>query len=63
MIYIYYNLLLWVRQLQKTLDMEAISSNRIDTIIAWRIETESSIMDSAPDWLQEEAVRESVVEE
>lgn len=51
MVYVYYNLRLRVRQLQKSLDVEAISLDNIDTTAAWRVETERLTMDSIPDWL------------
>eukprot|EP00253_Pinus_taeda_P027256 PITA_27256 len=51
MVYIYYNLRLWVRQPQKTPNVEAISLDNIDTTVAWRVETERSTMDSILDWL------------
>jgi hypothetical protein len=44
-----------VRQIQKTPDVDAISLDGIDTTTAWRVETERPIMESIPDWLQEEA--------
>jgi hypothetical protein len=47
--------------------MEAISLDRIDTIVAWKVDTKRPMMNSAPDWLQEAAQKEvegeSVVEE
>eukprot|EP00253_Pinus_taeda_P023416 PITA_23416 len=51
MVYVYYNLRLWVRQLQKPTDVEAISLENIDTTSSWRVETERPILDSIPDWL------------
>ena len=51
MVYIYYNLRLWMRQIDKTPDMDAISLDNIDTTTAWRVETERSAMESIPDWL------------
>lgn len=51
MVYVYYNLRLRVRQLQKSFDVEAISLDNIDTTAAWRVETELLTMDSIPDWL------------
>eukprot|EP00253_Pinus_taeda_P032382 PITA_32382 len=50
-VYVYYNLRLWVRQDQKPTDVEAISLDNIDTTSSWRVETERPIMDSIPDWL------------
>eukprot|EP00253_Pinus_taeda_P003488 PITA_03488 len=51
MVYVYYNLRLWVRQLQTPTDVEAISLDNIDTTTAWSVEIERPIMDSIPDWL------------
>ena len=56
MVYIYYNLRLWVRQLERTLDMEAISLDVIDTTAEWRVEAERPVMESAPDWIEQEVV-------
>ena len=36
--------------------MEAISLDVIDTTATWRVEAERPIMDSAPDWLEQEVV-------
>eukprot|EP00253_Pinus_taeda_P021190 PITA_21190 len=58
MVYVYYNLRLWVRQLKRTPDMEAISLDGIDTTAAWRVETERPLMESADDWLVQEIVEE-----
>jgi hypothetical protein len=58
MVYAYYNLQLWVGQIQKTPDVDAISLDGIDTTVAWRVEIERPIMESVPKWLHEEAVTE-----
>eukprot|EP00253_Pinus_taeda_P024577 PITA_24577 len=58
MVYVYYNTRLWVRQLERTLDMEAISLDGIDTTAAWRVEAERPLMESADDWLVQEVVEE-----
>ena len=42
--------------------MEAISLDGIDTTVAWRVDAERPIMESAPDWLEQEVV-EGVEEE
>ena len=67
MVYVYYNLRLWVRQLEKTPDVDAISLDGIDTTAAWRVEDERPLMESAEDWLgpdvvegEEEQVEEEV---
>lgn len=43
---------MWVRQLQKNLDVESISLDHIDTTVARRVETDGPIMDSVPNWLE-----------
>eukprot|EP00253_Pinus_taeda_P021831 PITA_21831 len=56
MVYVYYNLRLWVRQLERTPDMESISLDGIDTTAAWRVEAERPLMESVDDWLKQEVV-------
>ena len=63
MVYFYYNLRLWVRQLQKPIDVEAISLDNIDTTAAWRVETERPILDTIPDWLGVDLEDVAVAEE
>ena len=63
MVYVYYNLWLWVRQLQKPTDVEAISLDNIDTTAAWRVETERPILDTIPDWLGVDLEDVAVAEE
>jgi hypothetical protein len=58
MVYVYYNIRLWVRQLQKTTNVEGILLDGIDTTTTWRVETERHVMDLTHDWLQEEAQEE-----
>eukprot|EP00253_Pinus_taeda_P009041 PITA_09041 len=47
MVHVYNNLRLWVRQLERTFDVEAISLDGIDTTSAWRVEAERPITESA----------------
>eukprot|EP00253_Pinus_taeda_P006025 PITA_06025 len=63
MVYVYYNLRLWVRQLQKPTDVEAISLDNIDTTFSWRVEIERPIMDSIPDCLGVDLEDVAVAEE
>ena len=63
MVYVYYNLRLWVRQLQKPTDVAAISLDNIDTTAAWRVETERPILDTIPDWLGVDLEDVAVAEE
>eukprot|EP00253_Pinus_taeda_P032037 PITA_32037 len=55
-VYVYYNLRLWVRQLERTPDVEAISLDGIDTTAAWRVEVERPLIESANDWLVQDVV-------
>ncbi len=54
MVYVYYNLRLWVKQLEKMSDVNAISLEEIDTTAAWRVEAEEPVMEDAPNWLEED---------
>ena len=53
MAYIYYNLRLWIRQLERAPYVEGISLDGIATNSAWRVETERPIIESGPNWLVE----------
>jgi hypothetical protein len=52
MVYAYYDLRLWVRQINKVPDMDAISFNALDTMSPWSVEIERSVMDETPEWLE-----------
>jgi hypothetical protein len=52
MVYVYYNLRLWVRQINKVPDTDAISLDALDTTSPWRVETERPVMEEAPEWLE-----------
>ena len=54
MVYVYYNLRLWVRKLQKTPDVDAISLDGIDTTAAWRVESEAPVMEQDLNWIHED---------
>jgi hypothetical protein len=54
LVYVYYNLRLWVKQLDKEPDIEAISLDDIDTTSQWRVEIQEPEMEEAPEWLEEE---------
>ena len=54
MVYVYYNLRLWVKQIQKSPDVTAISLDEIDTTAAWRVETERPLLESAPEWIEDD---------
>jgi hypothetical protein len=62
MVYVYYNLRLLVRQIQKTPNVDTISLDGIDTSNEWRVEFERPILESMPDWIQQE-VEGAVAEE
>jgi hypothetical protein len=62
MVYVYYNLLLLVRQIQKTPDVDAILLDGIDTSVEGRVQSGRPILESIPDWIQEE-VEGAVAEE
>jgi hypothetical protein len=44
MVYVYYNLRLWAKHIGKTIDMEAIVLDTIDTTTLWRVEAERLVM-------------------
>jgi hypothetical protein len=50
LVYVYYNLRLWVKQLDKEPDIEAISLDNIDTTSQWRVEIQEPEMEEAPEW-------------
>ena len=52
---VYYNLKLWVKQLEKKLDAKAISLDGIDTTAAWRVEVEEPVIETTLDWLEEDS--------
>jgi hypothetical protein len=55
LVYVYHNLRLWVKQLDKEPDIEAISLDNIDTTSHWRVEIQEPKMEEAPEWLEEHA--------
>jgi hypothetical protein len=55
LVYVYHNLKLWVKQLDKEPDIEAISLDNIDTTSQWRVEIQKPEMEEAPEWLEEHA--------
>ena len=54
MVYVYYNLRLQVKQIEKVPNPDAISLDDIDTTSKWRVEREDPVMEEAPEWLEEE---------
>jgi hypothetical protein len=63
MVYVYYNLRLLVRQIQKTPNVDAISLDGIDIGVEWRVESERPILESMLDLIQEEVEGEIAKEE
>jgi hypothetical protein len=55
LVYVYYNLRLWVKQLDEEPDIEAISLDNIDTTSQWRVEIQEPEMEEAPERLEEHA--------
>jgi hypothetical protein len=55
LVYVYYNLRLWVKQLDKEPDIKSISLDNIDTTSQWRVEIQEPEMEEAPEWLEEHA--------
>jgi hypothetical protein len=53
MIYVYYNLQLWVRQHEKFHDVDVISFENINMMSQWRVEYNTPIIEEAPEWLEE----------
>jgi hypothetical protein len=53
LVYVYYNLKLWVKQLEKKIDAKPISLDGIDTTVAWRVEVEEPVIETALDWLED----------
>jgi hypothetical protein len=55
LVYVYYNLRLWVKQLDKEPNIEPISLDNIDTTSQWRVKIQEPEMEEAPEWLEEHA--------
>jgi hypothetical protein len=55
LVYVYYNLRLWVKQLEKKPDVKAISLDGIDTTATWRVEVEKHVTETALDLLEEDS--------
>jgi hypothetical protein len=47
MVYVHYNIPLWVRQLEKILDVNAISLEDIGIMFEWRVQCKMPIMKQA----------------
>jgi hypothetical protein len=55
LVYVYYNLRLWVKKHDKEPNIEAIPLDGIDTTSQWRVEIQEPEMEEAPEWLEEDA--------
>ena len=52
-----------MRQIEKELDVDAISLDNIEILSKWRVEIETPVMEEAPAWLEEGQVEEKEEEE
>ena len=52
LVYVHYNLCLWMTQIEKEPDANAISLDNIDILSKWRVEIEIPIMEESPAWLE-----------
>ena len=52
LVYVHYNLKLWVKQYERKVDVTTISLDEIDTTGAWSVESEEPVMEVALDWLE-----------
>lgn len=59
-LYVYYNIQLWVKQLEITFDMKAISLDGNDTKAARRVDTKSTVMEATAEWLAKNVSKEVV---
>jgi hypothetical protein len=50
----YYNLPLWLKQLERPFEVDAISLENINTMFEWRVKIECHVMDKECEWLEEE---------
>ena len=58
LVYVHYNLQLWLKQMDRTSDVDAIALDNIDVLSKWRVEVEMPIMEEALAWLEEEQQQE-----
>jgi hypothetical protein len=62
-VYVHYNLRLWLKQIDRTPDVDAISLENIDVLSKWRVESEMPTMEEAPAWIDEEPEQQQALEE
>jgi hypothetical protein len=63
LVYVYYNIKVWVKQLEIKIDAKPISLDGIDTIVAWRVEIEEPIIYTALDWLEDSGDDHGIAED
>jgi hypothetical protein len=63
LVYAHYKLQLWLKQINRTLDVDAMSLDNIDVLSKWRVDSEMPIMEEAPTWLEEGPEQEQDLEE
>ena len=63
LVYVYYIIRLWGKQLDKEPDTDAISLDAIDTTSQWRVEIEEPEMEETPEWLDEDEHADDLGEE
>jgi hypothetical protein len=62
-VYVHYNLRLWLKQIDRTSDVDAISLDNIDVLSKCRVESEMPILEEAPAWLEEEPEQQQALEQ
>jgi hypothetical protein len=62
-VYVHYNLRLWLKQIDRTPDVDAISLENIDVLSKWRVESEMPTIEEAPAWIDEELEQQQALEE
>jgi hypothetical protein len=52
MVYVYYNIRLWVRQINKVPNADVVSLDALDTTSPWRVEAENPVLEESPKWME-----------
>jgi hypothetical protein len=52
MVYVHFNLQLWVKRIEHPHDVDVISLENIYTLTEWRVKSERPIIEEAPSWLE-----------
>ena len=58
LVHVHYNILPWMKKLDKVPDVEAISLDNINILFEWRVESEAPIMAESLAWLEGEQQQE-----